>query len=1219
MKHSIALILAAGLAAQAGDPPVSTVARSARGFRKDITRNIVYVDLLVSYETPAGVTVTDKAATLSTFFTDVSHSLSDATGGAVQLGRVSVVPATFNSTRNVKDDPDVLIMADVPLGTGWTCPDGLNTPAMPGFAPVLCGDANTGGFLGLGWWQPLLSSGTAQYFSRKEMLEGQRTLGTDKIVTDGANVRVTWQSLLSPSGKLLMLHELGHYLFAMRDEYEGLLFTSLSSSRTGKDDFHEMEWADPRTNGGIALQVPSAMASTVAAPSMDFPDVWYLKGYIMGNFSNVTALKPLFSPKLLTDAALKAKSTDPDPVDASGWIASGTSADSRWFVPEQVATVATRNGTDPTNRYGAMFSLETAVRTSLMDQNLTYALPTTTQAFVPESTLVSVYNDAQANVFVWDASGSMLSTLMTSPAGAGIMAWEAAADFFGRLSKDVSYSAQAKFGFISFDDKYSVVAPLTKSIGDFSSYTQNYTFDPATEKDKGLKYMLSPTSPIPLPNKWGTTDITQALNIARDALNSDVNKAVQRNVILLSDGAHNTDPLDANGNPIPFSVNQGRDGGYRIFVVALGVDEDGDNYAKNMQQLAENSIGPEGATGGIFWVKKDYASGQLADDAKKIADAIAGYTNQALTPTTLFRDAIASEFPFSFDAGQTVGKFSVAWVGADAPILTLSDPNNNRTYSEGNFPGIKFTNENHIKTFEIDLTKFTPGTWTCRAKSLSNSPMTVIPRIAVKSTKLAVNLRTTPDFLYPDGKLPVTVVVKDGLDLEGLQVNATMTCRMTGIARSIALKWNGASYSGAFVGNLQPGLNDLSVSVVHPGAGKVFYARGENRVPDSQRKPYPVFATRNVTKEIWVPTSNAIKTVPGLEAWTLNTALNNFQGTTFKLFLKNATNYAMTGLKARYFFSVAEFPNGVPGVNRNYLPQSTAKVGTVAGRPGLAYIEFDFAGKTLAANSVSSNGTNGGEELSAIEGTWSSAARWNPANDYSYQGLKTIWSPNPYINIYDANGALLAGNPDLEPRTVVMNAAPLVSLAVPDFLVAGQSAQFSAEALDPDGDALTYSWTVDGVPVSGNPGSPEWMTATLTVGAHTVAVAVNDGKLNVVSVKKNIVVQAATGACTSAKEVLGASNSNTNLPLVAGANCFVLSSNTLAQDWNWTKVQFQLNSDNGVALNGVTVTPLQTGNATVFSGYSQTLAISNPGVGNKLLVKVYSPNARVVRSNWWRQ
>lgn len=1199
------MMLAVGLAAYAGDPPTPKIARATRVFRKDLTRNIIYVDLVASYEDPAGVTVADKSATLTTFFNDVSKSLSEATSGAVQLGRVTIVPAKFGGAKNVKDDPDVLIMADVPLGTGWTCPDGLNSPAMLGI--TLCGDASTGGFLGTGWWQPLLGT-TAPYFSKKEMLDDRSGLSTDNIVTDGANVRVTWQSLLSSHGKLLMLHELGHYLFAMRDEYEGLLFTSVTSTSNGKEDYQGMRWADPRKNSGISLEVPPL--SGIAAPSTDAPDIWNLKGYIMGSFADITAVKPLFSPKTLADAA---------PTNAAGWNPTGITTDARWFVPEQLTTVATRNGVDPSERYGGMFSLEASIRTSLKEQNLSYDLPSTTQTFVAESTLVSFYNDAQANIFVWDESGSMTEQLMVSPAGANILKWEGGADFFGRLTKDVSYSPAAKFGVISFNTGYTVVTPFGALASVFTSYTEAYKFNPATEKDKGLAYMLSPTSPLPVPVRGPATDITQALNVARDALNSDTRNPVQRNVILFSDGVHNVDPLDATGKPIPFSVNQGRDGGYRIFVVALGVDSDGDAYAKNMQQLAQNSVGPEGASGSISWVSKEYASGQLPMEAKRIADEIAGFTNQALSPTTLYRDAAATEIPFSFDAGQTVGKFSVAWVGAVSPILTISDPVTNRTYSEGNYPGITFKSENHIKTFEIDLSKFSPGTWTCRAKALSDLPMTVIPRIAVKSSKLLVNMRTNPDFIYPDGRLPVTVTVKDGQAIQGLQVSGTMTNRLTGVARSVPLKWNGSSYSGSFISNLQPGLNDLSVSVVHPGTSSVFFARGENKIPDSKRKPYAAFATRTLTSEIWVPTNSVQKKVTGLEAWTLNTAPNNAQGTTMKLFLKNGTNYALTGLKARYFFSVAEYPNGVPGLNRNYLPQSTAKVGTVAGRPGLAYIEFDFAGKTLAANSVSSNGTNGGEELSAIEGTWSSAARWNPANDYSAQGLKTTWSANPYVNIYDANGALLAGNPDLEPRTFKLNAAPMVSMVVPDFLVAGQSTLFFADALDPDGDALSYSWTVDGVPVTGNPGSPQRMTATLTAGAHTVAVAVNDGKLNVVSVKKTVVVQAASGACTSANEALGASNSNTSLPLVAGANCFVLSSNTLAQDWKWTNVQFQLNSDNGVALNGVTVTPLQTGSTTAFSGYSQTLAISNPGVGSKLLVKVYSPTARVVRSNWWRQ
>ncbi|MEK7392496.1 MAG: PKD domain-containing protein, partial [Fibrobacterota bacterium] len=735
-------------------------------------------------------------------------------------------------------------------------------------------------------------------------------------------------------------------------------------------------------------------------------------------------------------------------------------------------------------------------------------------------------------------------------------------------------------------------------------------------QSKGLEYMASNTPVFPEP--WGMTNIVQALDIAKQRLDADVDRPVQRNVILLSDGAHNVGPIDPKTGEVELpSVNLGRDGAYRIFVIALNVEPDVDSYGKIMQDLASNSVGPEGAPGRMIRVKQAYAAGELAAAVKQINDDINGYNYEAGVPTTLYRDAAATDFPITFDAGQTSGHFSIAWVGNVAPTLTLTaPPPAAQTYQEANYTGIKFTNGNHLKSFDVDLTKFAPGTWILRAKSLADNPVIVVPSIALKSSKLAVNVRASTGSIYPDGKLPISVVVKDGQAIQGLKATGSLINRLTGIVSSVDLTWNGSSYSASIVG-LQPGINDLTVTVKHPGTNTVFLAQGENRVADAQRKSYPAFSTRKVSQEIWVP-SKAVRKTVGVEAWMINTAVNNPQGTTMKLYLRNNTAYSMTGLKVRYFFSVSEYPNGVPGVNKNYLPQSVVKVGTVAGRPGLGYLEFDFAGKTLLPNAVSSNGQNGGENVSAIEANWSSAARWNPTNDWSAQGLTSSWAQNPFVNIYDASGALIAGNPDLEPRAIVKNAAPLIAISSSDLLVAGTPVQFTADAVDPEGDALVYTWKVDGVTVTSNPGMPNLMTATLTAGAHTISGSVSDAqsKTTVTDTKK-VMVQSATNACTTVQDNLGAASSNTNLPLAQGVNCFVIHSGAMATEWNWTNVQFQLNSDNGVALTGVSVTPILTGVTTSLSGYSQTVSTANPGSGKPLYLKVVSPTARAVRSNWW--
>ena len=153
----------------------------------------------------------------------------------------------------------------------------------------------------------------------------------------------------------------------------------------------------------------------------------------------------------------------------------------------------------------------------------------------------------------------------------------------------------------------------------------------------------------------------------------------------------------------------------------------------------------------------------------------------------------------------------------------------------------------------------------------------------------------------------MTVTVQDGRPIEGAVVKATLVNRQTGVNRTMTLAWNGSNYSGAWSGNLQPGLSDLSISVEHPNNGTTFYAMGENRLPASLRSQYPYFQPRRISQQVWIAGAASRKTAANLEAWTIQEEAAFAQGTRLKLFLKNGSSVPLTGLKARYFFSVSEF------------------------------------------------------------------------------------------------------------------------------------------------------------------------------------------------------------------------------------------------------------------------------------------------------------------------
>ena len=109
-----------------------------------------------------------------------------------------------------------------------------------------------------------------------------------------------------------------------------------------------------------------------------------------------------------------------------------------------------------------------------------------------------------------------------------------------------------------------------------------------------------------------------------------------------------------------------------------------------------------------------------------------------------------------------------------------------------------------------------------------------------------------------------------------------------------------------------------------------------------------------------------------------------------------------------------------------------------------------------------------------------------------------------YVNISPA-GAVMVDykeyNNDLDGYIVEFegcnNTPPTVSVSGPAQAVINSQVTFTAAASDADGDALTYSWSVDGVAASGTAAS---FTQTFTTaGLHTVDVTVNDGHGNSVT------------------------------------------------------------------------------------------------------------------------
>jgi hypothetical protein len=1168
-----------GLNAQAS--PLSD--RTTRTFREAdplVSNGLVLADIVVAYDEPTGLGIVPNTF-LPALMRTASEELSNATGHAVQLGRVTIVPTS------PKSDPDILIVKDCPAGIVRESdkPDGVN---------AICADAHTGGYLGVQWWnatEALATGSTEEVF--------KRDANSSTTLSKGARIIVTW-STLKTYGAAVLVHEFGHYLFAMRDEYQATRFTK---GTIADPDLPYLNAAVSNPNGtetnptggtGIALATGSEPWELDLFTS-------YFNGYGMGKVTNFLTNKRGYSPKNI--AVNRALGTGSEGVLDPG------DGEIKYWVPEQFATAPTRgNGTvsASVDRHGGLWSVETSIRTALKKSYTLPALP----AYVGAKTEIDSYFVGQGNIFVIDRSGTMSDPIL-DPGFTGLTKWDLAMDFFGNMTHiggGINYSNSAKFGVVAFDDivsepegmEYAYGTGTVKTyrpIGDFKDLTVTGATSPLTYKLSSTAKLLAPMG--------GATNLVGGLQRAKERLDEDLDRPYMRNVILVSDGLHNW-PVD-----VEFKGDEGQKGGYRVFAVTVDTKlDDVSGMGEKMQALAKSSSGPDGSQGAVFFTSDvTSANGQLRSIAQSVNELINKLDNTTYQPSILFRDA-AAEYSISTDAGQTTANMSLGWTGAAVPTLYITKPNG-QTVTEAGETGITLIKSGNFKSFQIDLTKAAVGKYTMRVVSTANQPITIFPTTAIKSTNLQLIPHLTTEFAMSGGQIPVSLLVQDGRPIVGLDVVATLMNATTGVSSTIPLVWKGAGYSGTFTGTLQPGQSEVYFTVTHPNNGKVKLIGGENG-KSSQMPQYPYFQPRKISQQILVGAGAQRVNTIAVEAWTKQEQESFAQGTNFKLFLKNKSSVALTGLKARYFFSVAEIPGGAPGWSVNYMPgQPTVKVGTVSGRPGLAYVEFSYAGKTLQPNASSSNGTNGGDQITVIDASWRTP--WNPGNDYSYRGLKTTWGVNSFVNIYDASGKLISGNPDLDPISVTTNSQPIVDLVGPDLVVAGQPATFKANAADPDGNAMTIKWYLGTTQV----GTGESLTYSgWTAGAQNLSVVVDDAISPKVTVVRSVQAQAATGACTEATSIdLGSISTAKSVALIKGTNCFAVKA---PREWSWKKIAFQANSS-GVALTGVSVQTLPVGSVTNLSGYTQTVLFSDPGFGKSLYLKVVSNAARTATLNWWLQ
>ena len=164
------------------------------------------------------------------------------------------------------------------------------------------------------------------------------------------------------------------------------------------------------------------------------------------------------------------------------------------------------------------------------------------------------------------------------------------------------------------------------------------------------------------------------------------------------------------------------------------------------------------------------------------------------------------------------------------------------------------------------------------------------------------------------------------------------------------------------------------------------------------------------------------------------------------------------------------------------------------------------------------------------------------------------------------------------------NGAPIISAfspASPVSLPAGTTRQFSVSVWDPDGDALSYSWSIDGVVRSTTDPSLTYSPLAAEAGSHTIRVSVSDGKGGLATQ-----VWTVTVTSTSTPPAITTQPANKTVTVGQTATFTVVATGTAPLSYQWQK--------NGINISGATAASYTTPATTIVdSGAKFTVVVTN--------------------------
>lgn len=1150
------------------------------------------------------------------FFEQASQRLWQATEGQIVLGRIEIYPVSRSS------DPDILLVA--------SCAQTENDPAKKPYMAGLgqddvenCADANTGGYFGYEWWMESPSG----YDNTSGGYSGSR------IVLSKATVL--------KYGPAILLHELGHYVFGLRDEYEGwgwedqAFFENVASkedeaflAEAGNTFFlpFDVDLSAPDAplhfeSGDIITEGASFLQNLMITYGekdygeyimgrlrlKDYSSMWwdvtdesytpvYLNNggvpeglefsvnaaYDEGSNTNVV-------PGQVSDempySVFEHRNT-PLSKDESSW---GTIARliNDWYLPtaypDDYSTMQITNPED-VNADGYP---------ALQDYTTDYT------ASIQALTTVLYFSSKTDQVFVLDVSGSMSNT------------W-----------KDGSTEtrlAGAIAALKTFTQKYLELYPSEELSSSFMGVVAFHTESSISEAHKILDWqgmdavdlMKNLDDGLTQEVASGSTDMIEGMALGASLFPSSSSIHNPREMIVLSDGRHN---WRGSSSVREFDYDDpyldGLDSkNIRIHTVAFG-DAVG----------LENLRGIASKWGGRSFVHLEKeTAGQYGS---RVADYLIGVNTllSGLESRPVWVDQAApTERTVAVDQFTQKVSLNVTWSNDEIiPLFEILPPGSSTWISEQDIvaQGVKFFNGTasatpfNYKSYTIELNDNTSlGEWKIRAVNPSPTSVLVTMSAASIDQGLKYELMLSTNHVNDGESLTATVIPVQKSEIQGVNVNLVLESEY-GVTQRLPMNYIGLGrYQVSVLSFDRGGRYKIYAEIVNPDDHTAYYSAQENGPSPTGPRYVPFAFTRNtIVQDVVVEDRAGFVTLNAIRPQTRLEDPNFAQGTRLRLKLINRSNAAWSGLKARYYFNIGEGKGLLPALTLNNAPNATLSIGQVEN--DLYYVEFDFEGYTLQPNSQTGEA---GDGIILHFSNWS--AVWDHANDYS-TSISERWTENQRINIYDQDYHLIYGDPSIEGDFSSGSLAPVAQVTINnDVFVPGQSYFFSGYAVDsdaPEGQVLTYEWLVNGV----SKGFSRNLTFVFPEeGLYTVVFRVTDADDNVTIIEKTIVV-AANGTCHNDNSQALSAHVTATLNLPEGETCFKILKSDLSRDWQWQNVMLQLSAVDGHPLEGLQASA-QNETPVVLAGWAQQVAAPDPGYSANAYLKIISSQARQIQLNWW--